>query len=304
MDPIESISPEKDTTLGIIYAAQKRGWKLQYIDYTSLSLLGDKVQATVQSLTVFLDKDHWFDLGERQTLSLDTQNAILMRKDPPVDSEFLYACRVLEFVPGSVFNNPSGILLSNEKILSHEFPEFSVPTLVSRDLKFLEQFLTQHKDVVVKPLNEMGGRSVFRIKCDDPEAMNITGAMCQQGKRSIVMQKLIPEYVEGDKRVLLIDGDFVPFALNRIPKPGELRANLAAGGRGEVVELADRDRTICRSIAPRIKELGLLFVGIDIIGGKLTEINVTSPTCAREITQHSGYDVCDALMQSIEGQLK
>ena len=307
MDPIEHIQPKKDTTLGMLYAAQQRGWGLCYFEYASLSLNNGDAVATAQTLTVSLDEKHWFDLGDRQTLPLNSQAAILMRKDPPVDIEYLYACRILEFVQHKqclVVNNPRGIITANEKILAQEFPEFSVPTVVSKQPEHLHEFLKQQKDAVIKPLDNMGGNSVFRVKYGDKSARHTIDTMCLKGQTTVMMQRLIPEYTLGDKRVLLIDGEPIPFALNRIPQKGELRANLAAGGYGEVVEISETDRKICSRVAPRLQELGILFAGLDIIGNKLTEINITSPTCAREISNKTGYDVCGKLIDALENKIR
>ena len=307
MDPIENIHPAKDTTLGLLNAAQRKGWRLFYFEYPQLFLRDGRAAGSARALKVSLHPQRWFELGERQTLELASQSAILMRKDPPVDAEYFYACRILEYAVRAgcpVINDPHGILSVNEKILTQEFARLSVPTIVSRQPAHLLAFVREHKDTVIKPLDNMGGHSVFRIKDSDAGAQRLIEEMCRGGQRSVMMQRLIPEYASGDKRVLLINGAPVPHALNRVPPPGELRANLAAGGRGEVVELTPQDDAICRQIAPRLNRLGLLFVGIDIIGGKLTEINVTSPTCAREITDATGCDVCGAVIDAIEERLQ
>lgn len=307
MDPIEDIHPQKDTTLGLLFAAQQRGWQLFYFDYPELYLDSDRARGRARALEVSLDTQDWFRFGAQQTLELSSQNAILMRKDPPVDTEYFYTCRILEYAMRAhcpVVNNPTGILSVNEKILTQEFPQLSVPTIVSRKTAQLHAFLRQHEDTVIKPLDNMGGHSVFRIKSDDENASHLILDMCRNETRSVMMQRLISGYYKGDKRILLINGTAVPFALNRIPKAGELRANLAAGGSGEVVELTRHERDICRTIAPRLQELGLLFVGIDVIDGKLTEINVTSPTCAREIAAATGYDVCADVISAISDILE
>ncbi len=307
MDPIEDIRPQKDTTLGLLFAARQRGWRLFYFDYQELYLDSGRAFGYARPLEVSLDTNSWFCFGDRQKLELSSQDVILMRKDPPVDTEYLYTCRILEYAMRAncpVVNNPTGILSANEKILTQEFPQLSAPTIVSRSAAQLRAFLHAHKDTVIKPLDNMGGHSVFRIKSDDANASHLIADMCRNETRSVMMQRLIAGYHKGDKRILLINGNPVPYALNRIPKAGELRANLAAGGRGEVVELTARDRDICQTIAPRLKELGLLFVGIDVIDGKLTEINVTSPTCAREITAATGCDVCADVIAAISDLLK
>ena len=305
MDTPPNLYPKKDTTIGILNVAQQRGWDIFYFDYDSIVLYNQQAIATAQRLSINLENSKWYELGEKHTLPIASQTAVLMRKDPPVNNEYLYVCRILEFVQREgcpVFNHPTGIISANEKIMAQEFSEFSVPTIISRQADQLFKFVKRYEDVVIKPLNEMGGASVFRLKNDD-ESENIIKEMCQSNTRNVMVQQLIPEYYKGDKRVLIIDGAPVPYALNRIPPEGQLRANLAEGGHGEVIAINQQDRKICKRIAPRLKELGLLFVGIDIIGDKLTEINVTSPTCAREISEVSDHDVCAELFSAIENRL-
>jgi len=232
-------------------------------------------------------------------------DVILMRTDPPVDDEYLYTTHLLEHAAAAgvmVINRPGSLRDVNEKIYAGWFPQCTPPTLVTSRSELLNEFLTEHDDIVVKPLNMMGGASIFRIRKGDPNTSVIIETMTTHGSRRIMAQRYIPEIVDGDKRILMVNGEPVPYALARIPLAGETRGNLAAGGRGEGVELSDRDRWICQQVGPTLKEKGLFFVGLDVIGDYLTEINVTSPTCVRELDKIYGLNIAGMLCDVIEQQ--
>ena len=306
MDPIATISPAKDTTLCLLEAAQRKGWQLYYFESKDLHLYEGRARGHARRLKVSLDQAHWFELSAPKTTDLSELDVILMRLDPPVDTEFLYTCHILacaERVGTLVYNSPRSLLSVNEKIFAQEFADLGPPTIVGNSLDDLLDFLELHPQAVVKALNEMGGTSVCRVNRDDDNISETLKTMLCDGQKTIMMQKLIPNYSEGDKRVLLIDGVAVPYGLNRIPQHGEFRANLAAGGKGVAVALNDHDYMICDRIAARLQELDLLFVGIDLVAGYLTEINITSPTCAREINRaynlDIGMDVINAVAKHI-----
>lgn len=302
MDPIAEIHPEKDTTLGLLEAAQRKGWRLTYFEQDDLYLRDGEARGRGRELSVSLDTRSWFRLEDARDTALAELDVILMRKDPPLDLEFLYTCCLLEHATRDgtlVVNNPQAIRLANEKMFAQRFADLAPATLVTRDRRRIARFVEEHGDAVVKPLDDMGGAAVFRLRGDDQNIEVIVEEMTRGGRRSVMTQALIKGYEKGDKRILLIDGQPVPFALTRVPPPGRLRANLAAGGRGVVSELDDRDREICARVAPVLSDLGLLFVGLDVIGGFLTEINVSSPTCLREISAERNVDVAMQVMDAI-----
>ncbi len=301
MDPIAQIHPAKDTTLGLLDAAQRKGWSLFYFEQGDLYLRDGAARGEGRGLDVSLDPDDWFRLEEPRDMALAELDIVLMRKDPPLDLEFLYTCCVLEHALQAgtlVVNDPRAIRMANEKMFAQQFADLGPPTLVSRERRHIMDFLEEHGDAVIKPLDSMGGASVFRLKKDDQNADVIVETMTRDGRRSVMVQRLIAGYEKGDKRILLIDGEPVPFALTRVPPPGQLRANLAAGGRGEVSELDERDREICARLAPALADAGLLFVGLDVIAGCLTEINVSSPTCMREINTARDLDIGTQVMDA------
>ena len=303
MDPIARIQPRKDTTLGLLEAAQRRGWSLVYFEQGDLYLRDGAARGTGRGLTVRLDTHDWFDLEKPRELALAELDVVLMRKDPPLNTEFFYTCALLEHAARAgalVVNDPTAIRTFNEKLFAQQFADLAPPTLVSRDRRRILQFLDEHGDAVIKPLDGMGGASVFRLRGGDQNTDVTIETLTHRGKRTVMVQRLIAGYEKGDKRILLIDGEPVPLALTRVPPPGQLRANLAAGGRGEVSELDDRDLGICARLAPTLSGAGLVFVGIDVIGGLLTEINVSSPTCMREINAASELDIGVRVMDAIE----
>lgn len=305
MDPIATITIKKDTTFAMLLAAQARGWELHYFEQADLYARGDEAFGRSRLVSVRDDKGGWFAFHGERELPLAELDAILMRKDPPFDMEYIYTTYLLELaetVGVLVVNRPRALRDANEKFFALRFPQCCPPTLVSREAARLKAFLGEHDDIVVKPLDGMGGASVFRLRRDDPNLNVILETVTRHGRRSSMAQRYLPEVVAGDKRILLIDGEPVPYALARIPQAGETRANLAAGGRGEGVPLNERDRWICAQVAPKLREMGLLFVGLDVIGDYLTEINVTSPTCARELDARFGLDIGGDLMAAIERQ--
>ncbi len=306
MDPIQSIKAYKDSSFAMLLAARRRGWQLFYMEQSDLYQHDGEVSASMRELQVF-DRDHdWFELSAADDQSLGALDVVLMRKDPPLDMEFLYTTYLLEraSVQGPLIVNRADSLRNcNEKLFTGWFPQCCAPSLVSRDPARLRGFLDQHGDIILKPLDAMGGTSVFRVTRDDPNISVILETLTDLGRRTAMAQKFIPEINAGDKRILMIDGEPVPYALARIPAKGETRGNLAAGGRGEGVELSDRDRWICEQVGPELRRRGLLFVGLDVIGDYLTEINVTSPTCIRELDAIYGLDIASDLMDAIENRL-
>ncbi|HHJ13990.1 MAG TPA: glutathione synthase [Gammaproteobacteria bacterium] len=306
MDPIDSIKPHKDSTLAMLLAAQARGWRLWYMEPSDLYLADGRTHARRSALRVHDRAQGWFEAGETVEAPLDTLDVVLMRKDPPVDMEYLYTTWLLELAEKKgvfVVNRPDSLRNCNEKLFTAQFPQCCAPSLVSREPARLRTFFEQQGDIILKPLDAMGGASIFRLRAGDPNTSVILETLTRHGRRSIMAQRFIPEIRDGDKRILLVDGEPVPWALARIPAQGETRGNLAAGGRGQGVELSERDRWICRQVAPEIQRLGLLFVGLDVIGDYLTEINVTSPTCIRELDALYGLDIAGGLMDAIERRL-
>ena len=306
MDPIESITVKKDTTLAMLLAAQSRGWSIQYMLQPDLYLGDNGSRARVRELAVRDDPDDWFDLGATNDIALGDLDVILMRKDPPFDMDYINSTYLLEHAQADgvlVVNEARSLRDYNEKMSATLFPQCCAPFLVSADAELLRAFHEEHRDVVYKPLDGMGGTNVFRARSDDPNVAVIIESLTGHGRRQIMAQRFIPEISAGDKRILLIDGKPVPHALARIPAAGETRGNLAAGGVGECRELSERDRWICDQVGPTLADRGLLFVGLDVIGDYLTEINVTSPTCMREIQYATGLDIAGELMDCILGKL-
>ena len=306
MDPIESINYHKDTTLALLLAAQRSGFQLFYMQQADLFMDNGGAKAKMCPLTVAADETSWFDLGKTEIKPLADLHVILMRKDPPFDSEFIYSTYILEAAERQgtlVVNKPQSLRDCNEKVFATEFPQCTPPLLVSRDNQMLKAFLQQHEEVVYKPLDAMGGTSIFRVKQGDQNLNVILETLTNYGDNMIMAQKYLPEITQGDKRVLIVDGEVVPFCLARIPSAGEFRGNLAAGGKGLVQALSERDKWIANQVAPRLKEKGLLFVGLDIIGDYLTEINVTSPTCVREIDTAENTAIGDRLLHAIQRRL-
>ncbi len=306
MDPIGSIKYHKDSTLAMLLAAQSRGWELYYMEMADLTLADNMAQAWMRPLKVFADPTRWYEAGESQLRPLHELNVILMRKDPPFDMEYIYATYLLELAEqqGSlVVNRAQSLRDANEKMFTAHFPQCTPPTLISRRAEQIRGFLDKHREIILKPLGGMGGASIFKIGTGDPNFSVIVETLTEYGTQYAMAQRFIPEISAGDKRILLIDGTPVPYALARIPAKGELRGNLAAGGQGVGVPLSDRDYWICEQVAPILREKGLIFVGLDVIGDYLTEINVTSPTCIRELDAQYGLDIGGRLMETIARHL-
>lgn len=294
MDPITAIKPHKDTTLAMLLAAQRRGWALAYLEPTDLFLADGVTHGRWRTLTVHDRASDWWEFGAEQVAPLHQLDLLLMRQDPPFDTEYLYATQLLELAQRAgltVVNDPRSIRDCNEKLFAQWFPQVCAPTLVTRDAARIRAFLAAHGRIVVKPLDGMGGSGVFVLGRDDPNLGVILETGTAHGRRSLMAQRYLPEIAQGDKRILMVHGEPVPFALARIPAPGESRGNLAAGGRGEARALTARDREIAATVGPELQRRGLAFVGLDVIGEHLTEINVTSPTCVRELDAACGLDI-------------
>lgn len=306
MDPIESINVKKDTTLAMLLAAQERGWVIHYMLQSDLYLDQGHACAAVQTLSVADDPADWYSFGNKTTVVLAELDVILMRKDPPFNMDYIYSTYLLEQAQREgtlIVNDPRSLRDCNEKLFATQFPQCCPPLMVSSSLQMLKAFQQLHEDVIYKPLDGMGGTSIFRVAANDPNLSVIVETLTMGGRKQIMAQKYIPEIVKGDKRILMIDGKPVDYALARIPSVGETRGNLAAGGKGVAQELSDRDRWICEQVGPTLREKGLVFVGLDVIGDFLTEINVTSPTCVREIDKAFNLDIAGDLMDCIQKKL-
>lgn len=307
MDPIGSIKPYKDTTLALMLAAQKRGWALRVLEMQDLWLRDGKACGRGRGVLVFDDKHRWYEWqDEPLSQELGTFDAILMRKDPPFDLEYVTATYMLERAREQgalVVNRPDSLRDCNEKVFISWFAQCCAPTLISRDPERLRAFHAEHGDIVLKPLDGMGGAGIFRIDAGGLNLGAVIEMLADNGRRTIMAQRYLPQIAGGDKRILMVDGEPVPYCLARIPKAGETRGNLAAGGTGEPRPLTERDRWIAAQVGPELKRRGLLFVGLDVIGDYLTEINVTSPTCAREIDAAYGTDIGGLLIEAVERQL-
>ncbi len=306
MDPIGSINVKKDSSLAMLLAAQKLGWELSYMEMGDLYLQDEQAMARQRALEVRDDAQDWYSLGPEKMGALADLDVILMRKDPPFDMEYIYITYLLERAEAAgclVVNRPRALRDTNEKLATTAFPQCCTPMVVSRKKSDHLDFLAHTGDVIVKPLDGMGGASIFRITKGDPNTQVILETLTDNEQRFIMSQQFIPEIRDGDKRILLIDGEPVDYALARVPAKGETRGNLAAGGRGVGVALSERDRWICAEVGPSLRDQGLMFVGLDVIGDYLTEINVTSPTCIRELDALYGLDIGLQLMQSIEARL-
>ncbi len=307
MDPITTINIKKDSTFAILLEAQNRGWALFYMEQPDLYVSNGNVRATMRRLRVFDDPQHWHTLDSKIDERLSTLDVILMRKDPPFNMEYVYTTYMLDLAAAQgtvIVNSPSALRDINEKLYTSWFPQCCPPTLVSRYQYRFKDFLKRHGEIVVKPLDEMGGASIFRIRDSDLNTNVILETMTRGGTRMALAQQFIPQYINGDKRILIIDGEPIPFALARIPAKGEFRANLAAGGIGKGVELTDRDYWISRQVGPLLRDKGILFAGLDVIGDYLTEINITSPTCIRELQELYQLNISGQIIDAIAAQFK
>jgi len=303
IDAPDSLKAYKDTTVAMMRAAQARGHEVSVCEQTTLHWVKGKVGASAQRISLTDNDEDWYRPHETRTLALDAYDAVLMRKDPPFDLEYVASTWLLseaQRAGARVFNAPDAVRDHNEKLAIFEFPRFVTPTLAARHPDTLQAFIDEHRDVIVKRLDVMGGENIFRVRADDPNRNVIVEIMSQGGSRMIMAQRYIPEISEGDKRVILIDGELVPYCLARIPKPGESRGNLAAGGRGVAQPVTERHREIAAVLGPLLAGRGLLLVGLDVIGDWLTEVNVTSPTCFREIRDQTGFDVAGLFVQALE----
>ncbi len=303
MDPIESIRIAKDSTFAMLLEAQQRQYRLFYVTPGALGMRDGVASAEVSPLIVRDDAKGWFESGPSSHRALGSNDLILMRKDPPVDADFLHDTLILSAAQRAgalVVNDPQGLRDHNEKLAALEFPQCCPPTLVSRQAPALKAFAAKHGEVVLKPLDGMGGRSIFRSRDGDPNLNVILETLTSEGRHLVMAQRYIPEIVDGDKRILLIDGVPVDFCLARIPQGDEFRGNLAAGGRGEGRPLTDRDRWIAGQVGPEMKRRGMRFVGLDVIGEHLTEVNVTSPTCIRELDKQFGLNIAGLLFDALE----
>ncbi len=307
MDPIQSINIKKDTSFAMLLKAQSRDYELFYIEMSGLYLQNGHPYAKGNTLSVQRDADNFFTLGESRHISLGELDVILMRKDPPFDGEFLYATQMLELAENLgtlVVNKTSALRDFNEKLATAYFPDLIPDTLVTSDSDLIRAFHTKHRDIICKPLDGMGGTSIFRVKEDGNNLGVIMETLTEHGSRYAMFQAFLPAIKDGDKRILIVDGEVIPYCLARIPVAGETRGNLAAGGTGRPQPISESDRKIAETIAPSLRERGLLFIGLDVIGDRITEINVTSPTCIQEIESAYDVDITGKLFDAIEKCLK
>ncbi|WDE06627.1 glutathione synthase [Thalassomonas viridans] len=306
MDPISQVNVKKDSSMAMMLEAQTRGYEIYYMEMQDLYLEQGQSRAQTHKVRVFNDPEHWYELSDPRDIAVSELDAVLMRKDPPFDTEYIYATYMLERaeLDGTlIVNKPQSLRDCNEKLFTAWFSELTARTLVTRDCDRIRSFHQQHKDVIIKPLDGMGGSSIFHIKPNDANIGVILETLTAHGSQYAMVQEYMPEIKDGDKRILIVDGEPMPYCLARIPAQGETRGNLAAGGRGEARPLSASDRYIAETIAPELKKRGLIFVGLDVIGDKVTEINVTSPTCIREIEAAYPINISGKLMDAIESRL-
>ena len=303
MDPIESINIKKDSSFAMMMEAQRRGWEIHYMEMNDLSLEQGKAVARTRVVSLKEDPNGWFEFTSEQEIALSDLDAVLMRKDPPFDTEYIYATYILERAENEgalIVNEPRSLRDCNEKLFTAWFPDLTPTTLVTRRTDKIKAFHQEHGDIILKPLDGMGGASIFRVMHGDPNVSVIIETLTNHGQNYCMAQTFVPDISNGDKRILVVDGEPMPYCLARIPAKGETRGNLAAGGRGEARPISETDRKIAETVAPVLKEKGLIFVGLDVIGDKLTEINVTSPTCIREIEAAFDISITGKLMDAIE----
>lgn len=306
MDPIDRINIKKDTSFAMLLEAQSRKWELHYMELSDLLLSNGKPYARTRTLQVERNYHQWHRFLGEQDIALSELDVIIMRKDPPFNSEYIYATYILEQAEREgvyVVNKPQSLRDANEKMYTAWFPQCCTETLVARNPQKIRAFLDQHKEIILKPLDGMGGASIFYVRENDPNLSVILETMTEHGHRFIMAQKYLPDIKHGDKRILMVNGEPVPYCLARIPQSGESRGNLAAGGRAEGRPLSERDRWIAAQVGPTLREKGLVFVGLDVIGDYLTEINVTSPTCVQELDSQFGLNISALLMDHIADRL-
>ncbi|NEX63857.1 glutathione synthase [Noviherbaspirillum galbum] len=304
-DPLDHFKIYKDTTFAMMREAARRGHEVHAFEQRHMALENGRVVAEVARIHLTGEDKAWFRADPAQAGGLDRFDAVIVRKDPPFDMEYIYATYLLELAEqqgAKVFNKPEAIRSHNEKLSIARFSQFTAPTLVTSDDQRIRAFHAEHRDIILKPLDGMGGMGIFRVREDGMNLGSIIETLTVNGSRTIMVQRYIPAIVAGDKRVLLIGGEVVPYCLARVPQNGEVRGNLAAGGVGVAKELSPRDREIGEALAPELWKRGLLLVGLDVIGDCLTEVNVTSPTCFQEITQQTGFDVAAMFIDALERQ--
>ncbi len=306
MDPISSINIKKDSTFEMIWQAQQLGWDVEYFEMSDLSIDNGRALGSARALTAYQDKNHWFDLNPARTIELGELDAILMRKDPPFDMEFVYSTYILELAEQQgalVVNSPAALRDCNEKAYCAWFPQVCPETIITRSAKQLRDFLDLHGDIILKPLDGMGGASIFRVEQGSANISVIIETLTKHETNYAMAQRYLPEIKLGDKRILMVDGKPVDYSLARIPAKGETRGNLAAGGTGVAQELSESDRYIASIVGPELRKRNILFAGLDVIGDRLTEINVTSPTCIKEINAQFGTNIALDLLRAIEKKL-
>lgn len=306
MDPISTINIKKDSTFAMVWQAQQLDWQVQYFELKDLSIDSGIARGSGRALRVHQDPEHWFDLADPKQMELGELDVILMRKDPPFDMEYVYATYILELAEQQgalIVNSPAALRDCNEKAYCAWFPELCPETLICREAGQIREFLAIHEDIILKPLDGMGGTSVFRVQQDSSNISVIIETLTAHGSRYAMAQRYIPEISSGDKRILIVDGNVVPYSLARIPAEGETRGNLAAGARGVAQKLTKRDAEIAAIVGPQLSERNILFAGLDVIGDYLTEINITSPTCIKEIDDEFGTNIALDLLRAIEQKI-
>ena len=306
MDSLDHINIKKDTSFAMLLEAQARDWEIHYMQLDDLFLRNGLAYASTKQIEVKRDSSNWYQVIAQQSIALDRLDCIIMRKEPPVDQEYIYATYILEQAESQgvyVFNKPQALRDANEKLFTAWFPQCCANTLVTRCATHIRDFLQEHQDIILKPLDGMGGASIFHLHSNDPNISVIIETITEHGARFVMAQQYLSEIKHGDKRILIVNGEVIPYALARIPAIGETRGNLAAGGRAQGQPLSKRDYWIAEQVAPTLKEKGLVFVGIDVIGDYLTEINVTSPTCVQELDAQFNINICAQLMDHIEATI-
>lgn len=307
MDPVSSINIKKDSSFAMMLEAQRRGYQIHYMEMDDLHLDQGTAIADTKVVELKDDPNGWYQFKSEQTIKLSELDVVLMRKDPPFDTEYIYATYILERAEEQgtlIVNKPQSLRDCNEKLFTAWFPELTPTTIVTRKADKIKSFREKHGDVILKPLDGMGGASIFRVKENDPNVSVIIETLTNHGQNYAMAQTFVPDISNGDKRILVVDGEAMPYCLARIPAKGETRGNLAAGGTGEARPLSETDKKIAQAVAPTLKEKGLIFVGLDVIGDKLTEINVTSPTCIKEIEAAFDISITGKLMDAIERRLE